>query len=136
MLIIRDGTGVTIKSGLHSTNHVRIGVLRTAIYVDGDQRVIRKNTKPHGQYTNDDCADLLAELKRTEGWAEHADPIDPMLEDDYAGPECPGCGNPGSLCDDCEYLEGVDVSLDANDDPNEWYDSTLDDREEENEADD
>jgi len=23
--------------------------------------------------------------------------------EDFTGPDCPGCVNPGSLCDDCEY---------------------------------
>ena len=35
-----------------------------------------------------------------------ADSVDDAVEvealDDYAGPECPGCTNPGN-CDDCEY---------------------------------
>ena len=30
--------------------------------------------------------------------------------DDYDGPDCPGCVKVGTLCDDCEYVDDLDVT--------------------------
>jgi hypothetical protein len=65
-IILRDGTGITIKRTIQSANHVRIGPLQTFLWVDGDRRSVRENTKPHVEFTINDCTDLLAELDRAE----------------------------------------------------------------------
>jgi hypothetical protein len=66
MLIIRDNTGVTIKSTIQSENHVRIGIFKTILWVDGVARSVRYSGKPHGEFDLNDCADLLDELDRLE----------------------------------------------------------------------
>ncbi len=62
MLILVDNTGVTIKTRVDVENHIRIGILQTAVWIDGVRRNIRDNRKPHCELTLNDCADLLKEL--------------------------------------------------------------------------
>ncbi len=66
MLILRDGTGVTIKRTIESENHVRIGVFQMILWVDGVARSVRYSGKPHNEFTISDCIDLLEELERLE----------------------------------------------------------------------
>ena len=63
MLIIRGNTGITIKRRIQDENHVRIGVFQTALWVHGGRRAVRVNTKPSGEYSINDCSDLLEELE-------------------------------------------------------------------------
>ncbi len=97
MIIIRDNAGVTIKRRIQGANHVRISVTQTAIWVDGVRRAVRNNGKPYGEFDINECTVLLEELERTEGWAEHASPIE-----DGCGPECPAWAKRID-CVDCEY---------------------------------
>ena len=62
MLIIRDTTGLTIKRRIQDANHVRVGILQTALWVNGVRRKVRPIGKPGCEYTLNDCSDLLAEL--------------------------------------------------------------------------
>jgi hypothetical protein len=66
MLIITDTTGLTIKRTIQSENFVRVGILQTALWVDGTRRNIRPIGKPGCEYTLNDCSDLLAELDHVE----------------------------------------------------------------------
>ena len=66
MLIIRDTTGVTIKRTIQSMNHVRIGVLQVAFWVNGVRQFVRDIGKPHGEFDINDCADLLEVLEHLE----------------------------------------------------------------------
>ena len=65
-IILRDGTGITIKRTIESENHVRIGVFEIALWVNGFRWYVRKIEKPHVEFTINDCTDLLAELDRAE----------------------------------------------------------------------
>ncbi len=78
MLIMRDNTGVMIKRRIQDVNHVRIGVTQIGIWVDGVKRAVRKIMKPHGEFSLNDCADLLDELERAESWAKssHVNSVD------------------------------------------------------------
>ena len=66
MLILTDSSGVTVKRTIQSENHVRIGILQTALWVDGVRRAIRPIGKPGCEYSLNDCSDLLAELDSLE----------------------------------------------------------------------
>lgn len=66
MLIMTDTTGVTIKRTIQSANHVRIGVLQTALWVGGVRRSIRETGKPHVEFDINDCNNLLNELEYLE----------------------------------------------------------------------
>jgi hypothetical protein len=63
MLIIRDTTGVTIKRAITDADHVRIGVLRIILWRGWAAPRVRAIGKPHGEFSIDDCGDLLAELE-------------------------------------------------------------------------
>ena len=62
MLIMIDNTGITIKENVQSEDHVRIGVLTTALWTGGVRRGIRDNHKPHVEFSINDCNNLLTEL--------------------------------------------------------------------------
>jgi len=63
MLIIRDATGVTIKRSVQTKDFVRIGALQTTLWRGGIARRVKSIGKPHGEFSIDDCAKLLAELE-------------------------------------------------------------------------
>ena len=63
MLIIRNATGVTIKRSIQTGDLVRIGVLQITLWRDGVARRVKSIGKPHGEFSIDDCAKLLAELE-------------------------------------------------------------------------
>jgi len=62
MIVLTDTTGITIKRFIGDANHARVGILQTALWVDGVRRGIRPIGKPGCEYTMNDCSDLLAEL--------------------------------------------------------------------------
>ena len=66
MVILTDSSGVTIKRRIQDANHVRVGILQTALWVDGVRRAVRPTGIPHVEFTINDCTDLLAELDRAE----------------------------------------------------------------------
>jgi len=69
MLILTDGTGVTIKQTVQSEDHVRVGVTQTAMWVHGVRRAVRNNAKPHCELSLNDCQDLLDELSAYPGYS-------------------------------------------------------------------
>lgn len=62
MIILTDTTGITVKRRIQDIDHVRIGVLTTALYFDNYRRSIRKNHKPHCEFTLNELQDLLNEI--------------------------------------------------------------------------
>lgn len=66
MLIIQDTTGITIKRRIQDSNHVRIGVTQTAMWLMGARRFVRENGKPHCEFTLNECEDLLKEMEYQE----------------------------------------------------------------------
>lgn len=102
MLIIRDNMGVTIKRRIQDVNHIRIVATQAALFIDGIPRAW-KIEKPSGEFSLDDCAELLDELEHAEDWDKHIVPAASLASRlDDEGPTCPGCTNPGN-CDPCEY---------------------------------
>jgi hypothetical protein len=63
MIIKRTANTVIIKRTIDSIDHVRIGVLRVALWKDGTARSIGLIGKPHNEHTIADCADLLDKLE-------------------------------------------------------------------------
>ena len=63
MIVITDTTGITVKSTIDDTDHVRIGTTQTACWVDGTRRNIREIGKPHCEFTINELMDLLVELE-------------------------------------------------------------------------
>lgn len=75
MICITDSTGITLKHRIDDENHVRIGILQIALWVDGTRRSIRnigeRYGKPGCEFTLNELSDLLAELRELEKWAEY-----------------------------------------------------------------
>lgn len=63
MIIIPDTTGITIKRRIGDADHVRVGILQTALWIDGVRRFIRNNKKPSVELTINECRDLMEELE-------------------------------------------------------------------------
>jgi hypothetical protein len=66
MIVLTDSSGLTIKRRIQDVNYVRVGILQTALWVDGVRRKVRDVGKPGCEYTLNDCSDLLAELDHVE----------------------------------------------------------------------